>query len=112
MRNIFLVFCLVFSGIIYSQEYAKQITKTLCSKELLGRGYVNQGDSLAARFLENEFKKLKIEPYPGKSYFQSFKNPVVSFPGAMTLMINQDTLVPGVDYIVDPNCGTVKGYWR
>ena len=112
MRNIFLVFCLVFSGIIYSQEYAKQITKTLCSKELLGRGYVNQGDSLAARFLENEFKKLNIEPYPGKSYFQSFKNPVVSFPGAMTLMINQDTLVPGVDYMVDPNCGTVKGYWR
>lgn len=112
MRNIFLVFCLVFSGIIYSQEYAKQITKSLCSKEFLGRGYVNQGDSLAARFLENKFKKLNIDPYPGKSYFQSFKNPVVSFPGAMTLMINQDTLVPGVDYMVDPNCGTVKGYWR
>ena len=112
MRNFFLVFCFLFSFGGFAQEYGKLISKALCSKDFFGRGYVKQGDSLAARFLENEFKKLTIDPYPGKLYFQSFKNPVVAFPSAMTLMINQDTLVPGVDYMVDPNCGTVKGYWR
>jgi hypothetical protein len=112
MRNFLLVFCFLFSFGGFSQEYGKQISKVLCSKDFFGRGYVKQGDSLAARFLESELKKLNIDLYPGKSYFQSFKNPVVAFPSAMTLMINQDTLVPGVDYMVDPNCGTVKGYWR
>jgi aminopeptidase YwaD len=112
MRNILFVVCVLLSSLSISQEYGRQIAKTLCSKEFLGRGYVKQGDSLAARFIESEFKKLKINPYPEKTYFQSFKNPVVAFPSAMTLMINQDTLIPGVDYMVDPNCGTVKGYWR
>jgi hypothetical protein len=112
MRKFLFVLSIFFSITVYSQEYGKQLTKTLCSKEFFGRGYVKQGDSLAARFLEGEFKKLNIDPYPGKSYFQSFKNPVVAFPSAMTLIINQDTLVPGVDYMVDPNCGTVKAYWR
>ena len=60
MRNFFLVFCFLFSFGGFAQEYGKQISKALCSKDFFGRGYVKQGDSLAARFLEGELKKLTI----------------------------------------------------
>jgi len=70
MRNFFLVFCLLISFVGSTQEYGKQISKALCSKDFFGRGYVKQGDSIAARFLDSEFNKFNIDPYPGKSYFQ------------------------------------------
>ena len=114
MRKLHFLICLCFlSSSIFGQlENARRITKTLCSKEFYGRGYVNQGDSLTARFIGDEFQKIGLEKLNNSSYYQSFANPVNTFPNAMTLVINKDTLIPGVDYLVDPNCGSSNLIWK
>jgi aminopeptidase YwaD len=109
----FLFYLLFLSNAIFGQlENAKRITKTLCSKEFYGRGYVNQGDSIAARFIGDEFQKIGLEKLNNNSFYQSFANPVVSFPNVMTVVISKDTLVPGIDYLVDPNCGSSNLTWK
>ena len=94
-------------------EEVRRMSKILCSSEFHGRGYVNHGDSIAARFLENEFNKIGVKYLTGQqSYFQSFAHNVVTFPDAMELVINRDTLIPGIDFMVDPNSGSSNQTWK
>ena len=106
-------FLLLIQALFAQLEEAKRIIQHLCSKELLGRGYVNHGDSLAARFIENEFSKIGINYIQNQtSYFQSFAHNVVTFPGEMSVVLNTDTLVPGIDFMVDPNSGSSNEVWN
>lgn len=110
---VFLFFLGIISAVSAQLEEARRITKTLCSSEFHGRGYVNKGDSIAARFLENEFKQIGLTYLKGQtSFFQSFAHNVVTFPGSMMVVLNQDTLVPGEDFIVDPNSGSSNQTWK
>ena len=106
-------FLLLIQALFAQLEEAKRITHHLCSKELHGRGYVNHGDSIAARFLENEFSKIGLNYLQNQtSYFQSFAHNVVTFPGEMSVVLNNDTLVPGIDFMVDPNSGSSNEVWN
>jgi len=87
-------------------EEARRITKALCSETYFGRGYIKGGDSLAALFLEKEFKKRGLKK-SGKSYLQPFLMDVNTFPGNMEVTLGGKTLVPGKDYIVDPASGSI-----
>ena len=115
MRKCCVTFCflLLIQALFAQLEEAKRITQHLCSKELLGRGYVNHGDSIAARFIENEFSKIGLNYIQNQtSYFQSFAHNVVTFPGEMSVVLNTDTLVPGIDFMVDPNSGSSNEVWN
>lgn len=110
---VLLSFLGIISAVSAQLEEARRITKTLCSSEFYGRGYVNKGDSIAARFLGQEFtnlglKNLKNQP----SFFQSFSHNVVTFSGSMELVLNRDTLIPGIDFMVDPNSGASNQTWK
>ena len=94
---------LLFSGKTKAQNkaYARSIIDTLSSASFHGRGYVFQGDSLAAEFIRNEFEKIGLQAYkPG--YYQEFKHDVNTFPGAMEVSLDDLKLKPGADYIVSP----------
>lgn len=82
-------------------EEVRRITKTLCSPEFHGRGYVNHGDSIAAEFIVQEFKSIGLKPLKG-NYFQEFKLNVNTFPSNMSLISGDEELIPGVHYLVDP----------
>ena len=92
-------------------DEARRITQTLCSETYFGRGYVKGGDSLAALFLAAEFEKRGLKRV-GKSWFQPFSFDVNTFPGKMELKLDGKTLVPAVDYMVDPNSGSSASAWE
>ena len=74
---------------------------------MAGRGYVNKGDQYASNYLEKEYKKIGLISFDN-NYFQSFEFSVNTFPKEIEIIYNGKTLIPGVDYIVDPACPSVN----
>jgi hypothetical protein len=84
----------------------------LCSPEFYGRGYYKKGDSLAADYLVDEFKKLGIEGYNG-TVLQPFEiQSVNTFPGRMIVNNGSFSLNPGVHFVVDPSSSGFVGELR
>lgn len=97
------LFVLLIASSSYSQiDEVRRITEKLCTPEFHGRGYVNKGDSIAAAFLVEEFKKLNVVPFKGQ-YLQSFQLDVNTFPGKMNVSQNGKALIPGKDFIIHPS---------
>lgn len=86
----------------HGQDASRSFIKTLCSPKMWGRGYVNGGDSIAGAFISNEFKAIGLLPFQN-SYKQHFEFPVNTFPKEMLVIAENDTLIPGIDYLVDPS---------
>lgn len=93
-------------------DEVRRITKSLCSPEFYGRGYYKKGDSLAADYLVDEFKKLGIEGYNG-TVLQPFEiQSVNTFPGRMIVNNGSFSLNPGVHFVVDPSSSGFIGELR
>ncbi len=103
MRSIIFLLLIGLSTVANSQiEEIRRITKQLCSPEFHGRGYVNKGDSIAANYLVEEFKKVGVEPY-AESYFQHFELSVNTFPGEMSLSQGEKQFKPGLHFSINPS---------
>ncbi len=90
------------------QDYTKYIIQTLSSPEFHGRGYVKNGIDSASVFVLNEFKKNGLEPlFP--NYSQEFSFPVNTFPGEMSLTLDDITLKPGFEFLIDPASPGISG---
>ena len=88
---------------------ARADVDTLCSPELAGRGYQDQGHLKAASFVAKRFKHLGLQPQGigsrrGRSYLQPFVMAQNRINGA-SLSLDGQSLVPGVDFIVNPYSG-------
>ncbi len=93
-------------------DEVRRITKSLCSLEFYGRGYYKKGDSLAADYLVDEFKKSGIEGYNG-TVLQPFEiQSVNTFPGRMIVNNGSFSLNPGVHFVVDPSSSGFIGELR
>jgi aminopeptidase YwaD len=111
MRRYLLIVSFVgfqFSASAQDLGYAKEVVKALCSPEMKGRGYVGNGDLVAAEFISKEFEKSNLKKYT-KTYFQKYNTPVNSFPGKMILKINGSELVPGKDFLIEPGSPGIAG---
>ncbi|HLC82717.1 MAG TPA: M28 family peptidase, partial [Bacteroidia bacterium] len=64
-------------GEVYS--YARKIVDTMASQSMHGRGYVNGGDSIAANYLKNEFRKIGLKSF-GSDYYQRMSFAINTFP--------------------------------
>lgn len=109
-RCLFIALC--FTGLnSFSQDIAfgRKMVDTLTSSTFWGRGYTNDGMQKAADFLAGQFQSFGLQPMKGKDFFQPLSYPVNTFPGKMELSINGKDLVPGKDFIVNPDCKGVKG---
>ena len=93
----------------FSQDtvYARQIIKKLTSKELLGRGYVNNGVNKAASFISKELKSIGLSKF-GKSYSQNYSFPVNIFPSTMSVVLDGKALIAGKHYLIYPSAETIK----
>lgn len=84
-----------------SLPYARHWVDTLASPVFSGRGYVNDGQQLAADAIAREFYRLGLLAV-GNDYKQWFSLEVNSLPDTVGLRINGRTLSPGLHYLVHP----------
>lgn len=112
----FSLFCIfsLFSiqGIYAQQSYAKTILDSLCSPRYDGRGYVNQGDNRAAAFIVRELQKIGVQPFQKHTYSQPYFLNVNTFPSSVSVIMDNDTLEPGADYLVDASSGSANGNYE
>lgn len=92
-------------------DYAKTVVQKLASPEFKGRGYVDKGDEIAANFIASEFEKIGLSKFR-KSYFQKFSVSVNTFPNLMTLSLDDQKLVPGQDFLIEPISPKVSGVFE
>jgi len=81
---------------------------SLCAPGLHGRGYVNEGDTKAASFIETTFRTIGLSPING-TYNQDFKFSVNTFPDSCRLTIGTSNIQPGEDFLVHPSSGSTFG---
>jgi len=74
----------------------------LTAHNMMGRGYVGNGQKKAATYIHNHFTQLGMSSTPGITDMQqSYSFPVNTFPGKMNVAINGKELSPGQEYLVD-----------
>lgn len=87
---------------------AREHLNVLAGPEMYGRGYVKSGDSLAADYIQEQFKALGARPVLD-SYLQEFSFAVNTFPYPLRVLLDERNLQPGVDYQLAPNSGSATG---
>jgi hypothetical protein len=60
-------------------NYARKVVDTMASESMHGRGYVNNGDKIAANYIKNEFEKFGLKSF-SKDYYQFFNFNINTFP--------------------------------
>lgn len=112
------LFFLLLSSLFFAQEkkdavyqYARKIVDTMASESMHGRGYVNEGDKIAANYIRSEFQKCGLQSFTS-DYYQTFSFPVNTFPGKMNVIIDGKELVPGKDFIVSSHTTSAKGKYN
>ena len=98
-------------NISHVYQYAREVVDTMASFSMHGRGYVNDGDKIAANYISEEFKKLALLSFT-KDYYQKFNFPVNTFPNTISLAVDDKKLVPGKDFIIAPNCPSAIGKYN
>ncbi len=101
---------------------ARHTIEVLASPAMHGRGYVRQGEHLAAAYLRGRLQKLGLQPL-APDYTQPFTLDVNTFPGRLQLWVpivsdksprgwSRKLLRPGLDFIAAPNSGWWKTWLR
>lgn len=91
-----------------SDNYAREIVRQLSSEEFKGRGYIENGDKIAANFIRTEFEKLGLKPF-SNTYFQEFYISVNTFPSEIELIVNGQKLQAGYEFLVTPGSPSISG---
>ena len=98
-------------GFSQNIDYAHKVLNKLGSEEFKGRGYVGNGDKIAAEFIKNQLDSLGTKSFK-KDYFQNFSFPINTIPEKIFLSINGKELIPGKDFLIDLHSGTTKGDFK
>ncbi len=111
-KTIFL-FLLVFSISAFSQDknYAHRLINDLASPEMHGRGYVNKGEKIAAKYLRKEFKKNRLKSF-SNNYFQKFSFSINTFPEPISVSIDGKELEPGTEFLIESSSPAITGTYN
>ena len=105
MRIVGLISLLICQQFYAQSILVKEFTKTLCSQEFHGRGYVNNGCNIAADYIIKTFQEIGLAPING-TYAQEFSFDVNTFPSFCSIKLDSLTLQPGIDFLVNPSSGS------
>jgi aminopeptidase YwaD len=73
-----------------------------------GRGYVNEGDRIAAGYISSRFAEFGLQPF-GKSFLQPFPISINTFPDTVNLAVDGQQLIPGKDFVLFASSPSVSG---
>jgi len=107
----YILLFLTFQLSAQEKEFAHKLIDTLCSPEFQGRGYVLNGDKMAANFIARKLKEFDAKPFT-QEFFQSFSINVNTFGTKMSLKIGDKLQTAGVDYLVLSNSCSAKGNYK
>jgi aminopeptidase YwaD len=91
-------------------RYVRKQLQMLCSPEMHGRGYYNRGDSIAAFYIRDQFRKLGIRSFEG-DFIQRY-NLSVNRINKTIVKLNGQELKFNRDYVVSPYSGSIKGTFK
>ncbi|WP_210116216.1 M28 family metallopeptidase [Hymenobacter fodinae] len=91
-------------AVAQNMDRARETISALAGPAMHGRGYVNNGEHLAASYLRSRFAEIGLLPLTPE-YTQSFTLPINTFPGRAKLRVDGKLLRPGVDFIAEPSSG-------
>lgn len=94
----FIALLIFYSGFAQNRDYARSLIDTLASPAMFGRGYVNKGDSISAAFIAGQFRQWELKSF-GENHFQPFTLSVNTFPGNVSLKLNDNELRPGYEFV-------------
>ena len=111
-RNSFFIGIFFILSSVFAQDkpYALSCVKTLSAPNFHGRGFVNNGDKKAAKFIETEFKKWGTKAF-NNSYQQKFTLDINTISKGK-VSIDHKALVLGKDYLVFAASSTAKGDYK
>lgn len=111
--NLIPVLILLSSTFLQAQDkaFAKGVIEKLASEEFHGRGYVKNGDGLAAKFIAEVYDSLGLEKI-NDSYYQKFNVGVNTLPKSLKVTVDKKMLQPGKDYLVEPASPSVHGSFK
>jgi hypothetical protein len=75
-------------------DRARATIVTLASPGFHGRGYVNGGDRVAARFLEGQFREMGLKAFDS-AYVQPFPLDINTFPAGFPSRSTKRSWCPG-----------------
>jgi aminopeptidase YwaD len=100
------IYCLLFLSLLWAnlsnaQDLirVRQYLDTLCAPGFHGRGAAFDGQKKAAAYLSDRFREIGLLSF-SNTYSQYFNYDINTFPGKLSLQMEQTTLVAGKDYIV------------
>lgn len=116
--------CLLFSAKAQQEwdkiSYAREIIDTLTSVNMHGRGYVNEGDQLAADYIKRTFQTHGLKSFT-PDFYQSFHFSVNTFPENIEFSImgkdgktrqeKRFSGKPGINMLVGAGCPETKGVY-
>lgn len=115
LKQIFLSCILFYSFSILSfpqdLNYTRKVIDTLCSNSMFGRGYLKNGNRLAANYIFTEFQNIGLSLF-NDSCFQPLSYPVNTIPGKFSVAINEKILQPAKDYYVMARSASCKGTFQ
>lgn len=90
------------------EEAARRDVDSLTSPGFKGRGYYHDGAARAADYIRDRFRTMGLESI-GEDYFQEFPitvNEVIETP---SLILDKDTLRPGLDFLPEVSSPSGRG---
>ncbi len=92
-------------------EYAIEVMAELSDTAYHGRGYYEQGDLKAARYIGTEYEKHGLQQWD-HTWFQHYSLPVNTFQGDNELIIDGKTMQPGTDYVLRSYSSGIEGEYE
>lgn len=87
---------------IQAREYINKLT----APEMHGRGYAYNGDSIAADYIREQFKRIGLEPFAANDYYNRTVFQCYAMEGPITAQLNGKTLTPWQQFSLAPYSAT------